>query len=230
MYIEPKRVIDDVEDYIGEVDDDFVDNYETIAKDDLSRPLTADEVKESLASLCELSLSIWRSRNGERNIRLLDCGAGYGFILKSLPADEKIALDISLRNLKAISFECRKLRANAEDIPLPDAWCDAVVCTDVIEHVQNADKCAAELQRVIRPGGLLMLAAPWEQDLSVYETEEYITKYKKYKYVHLRSINNALIGQLFPSFRVQGESMVVTGMKHMTIKPYPIKFFQMMRI
>jgi hypothetical protein len=86
---------------------------------------------------------------------------------------------------------------------------------------------ARGLARIVKPGGQLLLATPWEQDLSVYETEDYKTKYAKYKYVHLRSVDDAMIARSFPDFEMVAATTIGIGMKHMTLKPYPIRFMHM---
>lgn len=43
---------------------------------------------------------------------------------------------------------------------IPDDTYDVIVCTQVLEHVPNPFLAAAELCRVLRPGGLLLLTVP----------------------------------------------------------------------
>ena len=43
-----------------------------------------------------------------------------------------------------------------EDLPYPDAGFDAVVCVDVLEHVQDLSRVLAEVARTLRPGGLFL--------------------------------------------------------------------------
>ena len=52
----------------------------------------------------------------------------------------------------------------AHDLPVPDATYDAVLCTQVLEHVPNPAEVIGELYRVLRPGGRLYLTVPlaWE--------------------------------------------------------------------
>lgn len=49
---------------------------------------------------------------------------------------------------------------DATAIPVPDGSFDAVLCTEVLEHVPAPDALIRELARVLRPGGRLMLSAP----------------------------------------------------------------------
>ena len=52
----------------------------------------------------------------------------------------------------------------AHDIPVDDGLYDAVLCTQVLEHVPNPEAVIAELFRVLAPGGRLYMTVPlaWE--------------------------------------------------------------------
>jgi SAM-dependent methyltransferase len=52
----------------------------------------------------------------------------------------------------------------AHALPVPNGGYDAVLCTQVLEHVPNPDAVARELHRVLRPGGRLYMTVPlaWE--------------------------------------------------------------------
>jgi ubiquinone/menaquinone biosynthesis C-methylase UbiE len=45
----------------------------------------------------------------------------------------------------------------AEAVPLPDASCDAAVCTFVLCSVADSEAALAEVRRVLKPGGKLVL-------------------------------------------------------------------------
>jgi ubiquinone/menaquinone biosynthesis C-methylase UbiE len=214
----PLAVVDGVYDFLRRCDD-YVDNYDRIARDDLVKRIMPDEVKEVLLNCCEIA-----KRPGGT---LVDIGAAYGFIVSRLSADRKIAVDIALDYLRLVDPAIVRVRADAEDLPLVDGLADCVVCTDVFEHVTDEMALARSLTRILKPGGQLLLATPWEQDLSVYETKEYKTKYAKYKYVHLRSVDAPMIERSFPAFEMVAATTIGIGMKHMTLKPYPIRFMQM---
>ena len=53
------------------------------------------------------------------------------------------------------------LKLDATAMDLPDSSVDGVVCESVIEHVDEPNKLVREAHRVLRPGGRLLLLAPW---------------------------------------------------------------------
>jgi SAM-dependent methyltransferase len=46
-------------------------------------------------------------------------------------------------------------------IPRPDASFDAVMCTEVLEHVPDPVAAITELNRLLKPGGYLLITAPF---------------------------------------------------------------------
>ena len=53
---------------------------------------------------------------------------------------------------------CGALCGRAEALPLADASCDAVLLECVFSLLEQAETAAAELRRVLRPGGVLLLS------------------------------------------------------------------------
>jgi SAM-dependent methyltransferase len=52
------------------------------------------------------------------------------------------------------------IRAPATSIPVDDGSFDAIVCTEVLEHVPEPGTVLAELHRIVRPGGVLLVTVP----------------------------------------------------------------------
>jgi SAM-dependent methyltransferase len=55
--------------------------------------------------------------------------------------------------------------ARVEQLPFADATFDVVTCLDVVEHTPDDRATLAELRRVTRPGGLLLVTVPAYQAL-----------------------------------------------------------------
>ncbi len=93
--------------------------------------------------------------------RLLDVGAGEGYF--SRLARER-GFEVEACDYREDAFRAPEIpfhRADlAEGIPLPDASYDLAVSIEVIEHVENHARFVAEMCRVVRPGGLVIVTTP----------------------------------------------------------------------
>jgi SAM-dependent methyltransferase len=69
------------------------------------------------------------------------------------------------------------------NIPEPDESFDAAMCIEVLEHVPSPIKALRELIRLIKPGGILIITAPF-CSLTHYSPFFYQTGYSKYFYEH----------------------------------------------
>jgi 2-polyprenyl-3-methyl-5-hydroxy-6-metoxy-1,4-benzoquinol methylase len=102
---------------------------------------------------------------------VLDIGCQYGlFSFFLLEKGAKVtAVDISERWVqkcteKAASEypgrDVKFLVADAQDLPFKNESFDAVVCTEVVEHVDFPGKVISEIYRVLVPDGVLVLGTP----------------------------------------------------------------------
>ena len=91
-----------------------------------------------------------------RSEKILDIGCGCGFFLAELGAGENhYGVDISRIFLKGARRNApwvKLFHANAKSLPFEDAFFDATVCNDVLEHVIRPDKVVKEIKRVTKPG------------------------------------------------------------------------------
>jgi SAM-dependent methyltransferase len=68
-------------------------------------------------------------------------------------------------------------------IPAPDASFDALLCSEVLEHVPDPSKALDEFTRLLRPGGILILTAPFSS--SVHMAPYYFCSgFSKFWYEH----------------------------------------------
>jgi SAM-dependent methyltransferase len=97
--------------------------------------------------------------------RILDDGCGVGQYLSRLSAAARAAHGVELEADRAAEAARRAsrasvLRAAGEALPYASGSFDLVLSHEVIEHVADDRRAVAEIVRVLRPGGRLVLFAP----------------------------------------------------------------------
>lgn len=74
------------------------------------------------------------------------------------------------------------------EIPEPDGAFDAVLCTEVLEHVPQPVRAVGELARVLKEGGVLLLTAPFAS-YTHFAPYHFATGFNRYWYeIHLASL------------------------------------------
>ncbi len=73
--------------------------------------------------------------------------------------------------------------ASADAIPLPDGSKDAILSTQMLEHVVFPEQCVREMYRVLKKGGYAVVTAPQWNELHA-EPHDY-WRYTKYGFVEL---------------------------------------------
>jgi SAM-dependent methyltransferase len=104
----------------------------------------------------------------EPGARLLDAGCGSGRTLDELARYGRVSgVDLSPEAVEAARRRGHEdVRvARVEELPFADATFDVVTCLDVVEHTPDDRATLAELRRVTRPGGLLLVTVPAYQGL-----------------------------------------------------------------
>jgi SAM-dependent methyltransferase len=96
--------------------------------------------------------------------RVLDvaCGSGFGLNMLREAGACPVGVDLDFAALRAAraTEPARLVRADAVRLPLPSEAVDLVVSFETIEHIPDAAALIAELRRVLRPGGRLVLSTP----------------------------------------------------------------------
>jgi SAM-dependent methyltransferase len=102
----------------------------------------------------------------------LGCGEGYFTLPLSQQARYTIGIDLSPGALAVLraqpEFDVRyfqTITASGDELPLPAASVDRLLCNHVLEHVSHDDAVVGEIHRVLRPGGLALIGLPLELGL-----------------------------------------------------------------
>ena len=97
-----------------------------------------------------------------RMILSVGCGSGeeirflgrFGKVYGIDPGEDAI------RFCRAAGIGEQVKRASAEQIPFPDKSFDAVFVLDVLEHVRDDERALAQIYRVLKPGGIVVVSVP----------------------------------------------------------------------
>lgn len=103
----------------------------------------------------------------QRPAHLLDIGCGYGDMLGELAGPDILAVgvDINCNALAEAASEVQQahfLLGEVTRLPFPDGSFDAVICSEVLEHMPHPPDLIAEIERVTRPEGVYCLTVPNE--------------------------------------------------------------------
>jgi SAM-dependent methyltransferase len=105
--------------------------------------------------------------------RLLDVGCGTLPYRSLFAVDTYVGLDIDSEASRQRGIADRLYDGNA--FPFADGSFDSILCNQVLEHVFNPDEFLAEIARVLKPGGRLLLTAPfvWDEHEQPYDYARY---------------------------------------------------------
>lgn len=98
-----------------------------------------------------------------RGKRVLDLGCRSGALTRHfLQGNSVVGLDVDAAALeKARALGIEPVQGNVEDpLPFEDASFDAVVAGELFEHLRFPDALVAEIERVLRPGAVLVGSVP----------------------------------------------------------------------
>jgi dolichol-phosphate mannosyltransferase len=97
--------------------------------------------------------------SGRGHHAVLDIGCGSGRIIQDLP--KAIGMDILLPKLRFLrNRHSRLIQGSIFALPFSTQSFDAVICSEVIEHIPDHPAIFEEMGRVLRPGGTLILGTP----------------------------------------------------------------------
>lgn len=144
----------------------------------------------------------------------LASGEGYGSAMLAGRARTVRGVDISAEAVAHAVGRYRErsnlqyLQGSAADIPLPDACVDIVVSFETVEHLMEQERMLAEIRRVLRPDGLLVMSSPNKEvysDKAGYHNEYHVKELYQDQFL-------ALLEAQFPAVRLVGHRMSVGSM------------------
>ena len=116
----------------------------------------------------EALVRLLQPRSGER---LLDMGCGSGWLAERCrQAGARVwAADIALTGVAGARARFPQVPhyqvADVYHLPFAAGGFDAVLLSEVAEHLEDLDRAFAELARLLRPGGRLLVSVPYRETI-----------------------------------------------------------------
>lgn len=91
---------------------------------------------------------------------LLDVGGGTGYLASCVAGRyaRAVVADVSPGMLRvARSRNLETVEASALDLPFKESEFDVVLCTDALHHIKQIERAVAEMCRVLKPGGTILI-------------------------------------------------------------------------
>ena len=102
----------------------------------------------------------WATLAGQR---VLDVGCGIGTYTSAFLRETPHVFGVEIERERALEARGRAagvVQSPGERLPFADAAFDVVFSHEVLEHVADDRACAAEMVRVVRPGGRIVVFVP----------------------------------------------------------------------
>lgn len=91
-------------------------------------------------------------RRHAKNLFTLDFGCGQSVTADAFP--RYVGMDIRIAEGVGVV-------GDAHAVPFRDATFEQILCSEVLEHLREPERAIAEMARVLRPGGSLLLTVPF---------------------------------------------------------------------
>lgn len=114
--------------------------------------------------------------------RLLDFGCGSKPYKDLFSVDEYIGIDF-VNEGHPHDNEQIDVYYDGKTIPFPENSFDSILCSEVFEHVFNLPEILAELNRVLKPGGKILITCPF-----VWKEHELPHDYARYTLFALKDL------------------------------------------
>jgi SAM-dependent methyltransferase len=96
--------------------------------------------------------------------RILEVGCGAGNLLERLSSGRLVGIDLSETGVRKtrerMDGRASVALAAAENLPFRTDSFDKVYCSEVLEHVLDPEVVLAEMRRITKPGGMMVVSVP----------------------------------------------------------------------
>lgn len=138
---------------------------------------------------------------------LLDVAAGTAYGLRHIDRANVIAGDLMLGNLlraRQRGYEGPLVRLDAQRLPFRSETVDAVCCLEALYYLPDQPRFFAEVARVLRPGGRLLISMP-NRHRPTFEPSRASTHYPDASELLTMASGAGLAGEVLGAFSWEGD-------------------------
>jgi uncharacterized protein (TIRG00374 family) len=141
---------------------------------------------------------------------ILDIGCGSGVQIREVGKNGyafAVGIDI---NENAVRFARKKglpntefIIGDAQHIPIKTGSADKLICAEIIEHLKEPGQLVAEINRVLKPGGSVVITTPNDRSIwGAYELMwDLFGRGRSYGKTHLRFFSEDMLRNYFAQFQ-----------------------------
>lgn len=134
------------------------------------------EYKELLFKYADLFKRIEEKYHFSMDTKILDLGCGATCPSTLFTKGKKFGVDPIVnvyleKDRQKLDGSIELFEGTGEEIPFEDGFFDVVLCRNALDHMENIDNVMAEIERVVKPGGVVIL--------SIYTYSPFIAFLKK---------------------------------------------------
>jgi len=186
----------------------------SLLKDKLVTESTKRFIRESpLIRLTILGLVIYASKQLKTGMSLLDVGAGdcpYKSVFANITYKSADFAGTEYHQFKEIDYVCP-----ADNIPVKEKSFEAILCTEVLEHVPEPKNVLAEFNRVLKNKGNLFLTTPLI--FQVHEEPYDFFRYTPYSFMNL--LEETGFEVVFITSRGGWIASIASTLREMSLRP-----------
>jgi len=123
------------------------------------------------------------SKQGDENL-ILDAGAGECRFKEKLKYARYVAVDATYGD-QSWDYSKIDIVSSLDCLPFEADRFDLIICTQVLEHVQDPQRVLTEICRTLKPGGVVLVSAP--QGWGVHQAPHDYFRFTRYGLSHLLS-------------------------------------------
>lgn len=139
--------------------------------------------------------------------RILEIGCGRGFLTRRMQALAKDTMGIDINPEAVSAGVVPSLRVmDATKLEFPSESFDKIYSCHTIEHIPNLGKLFQEIERVLKPGGKILLVYPWELIRGMGAIGSSIIIFKNpffCRRIHLHKLNPKKIKEIIKNYKLK---------------------------